>query len=408
MCTIAHERVQRVGLDLHYIVSPRCGRLSAHVAPLGRSPERHLFAGGTTNLKNLAPFDAAGNNRARACARFAWSSNDMPPSYEHVRSGHSISPITPNGFCYRRTVHALHPTRMTAYVSFAGIHRQEVYRDAIAAASIRTTITKPLSKFHDPSRVQFATLEPVALSLSYVQHTGFGPICTTSGRCSDQQPNVIRVIHIRINGHITRRSSTKFEIAEARLMSDLRDCTVVHRRPNTTAFPYSLQVKGKCQSRYISKTCITITVQVPTSPGYHTTTAKFTIAPLSRPSSTRMELSSNDAATAIRNKQEWIRSCEKNASLASDPVQAEEWRAHARYERVELKRMEEAAAQARLKRHREEAQRQREKERQQQERGFQQQERESQQQEREFQQREEHRHRHGEEQRLAREERVVN
>jgi hypothetical protein len=60
----------------------------------------------------------------------------MPPSYEHVRSGHSISPITPNGFCYRRTVHALHPTRMTAYVSFAGIHRQEVYRDAIAAASV--------------------------------------------------------------------------------------------------------------------------------------------------------------------------------------------------------------------------------------------------------------------------------
>jgi hypothetical protein len=121
-----------------------------------------------------------------------------------------------------------------------------------------------------------------------------------------------------------------------------------------------------------------------------------------------MELTSNDATTAIRNKQEWIRSCEKNASLASDPVQAEEWRAHARYERVELKRMEEAAAQARLKRHREEAQRQREKERQQQEREFQQQERESQQQEREFQQREEHRHRHGEEQRLAREDRVVN
>jgi hypothetical protein len=114
-----------------------------------------------------------------------------------------------------------------------------------------------------------------------------------------------------------------------------------------------------------------------------------------------MELTSNDATTAIRNKQEWIRSCEKNASLAPDPAQAEEWRAHARYEWVELKRMEEALALTRLKRHREEVQRQREKERQQQEREFQKQDRD-------FQQRDEHQHRHGEEQRLAREDRVLN
>jgi hypothetical protein len=68
---------------------------------------------------------------------------------------------------------------------------------------------------------------------------------------------------------------------------------------------------------------------------------------------------SNDSTSAIRNKQEWIRSCEKNAALSQDPAQAEEWQAHARYEREELHRMEQAAAQARLQRHREAQERQR-------------------------------------------------
>jgi hypothetical protein len=68
---------------------------------------------------------------------------------------------------------------------------------------------------------------------------------------------------------------------------------------------------------------------------------------------------SNDSSNAIRIKQEWIRSCEKNAALSQDPAQAEEWRAHARYEQGELHRMEQAAAQARLQRHREAIERQR-------------------------------------------------
>jgi hypothetical protein len=79
-----------------------------------------------------------------------------------------------------------------------------------------------------------------------------------------------------------------------------------------------------------------------------------------------MELS-NDSSSAIRNKQEWVRSCEKNAALSKDPEQAEEWRAHARYEREELHRMEQAAAQKRLEQQRDDVERQRGKERRQQE-----------------------------------------